>query len=389
MKRSIRISTCIIATALVAVGASFTAAEEPPEFSSVKRHSTTIQFFGNDSADQLAKAVVGDGLENIKPVASTMASSGGSIYWEKIRDKDDDRGTRHVFYRQFYRPPIGPVSAASPVATKGVWLVGAEVGLHYDKDGKLVYVFGTQFEDVAATSAPVIGTATDAVSVTDEVVADRTRFSVSDMRERSPAVVDYQMSNATLLLHSSGFDDTFNYVWRVHAGSKTALSLVAKIDAESGDLVSLSDGVAWDECIPQSANQDAARSKPQNTSISPNRYVWATQTNDRGEDYTHEARKIASSSNPDIQVFMPMDDDGCDDEDYALMPVKTISGTVKYLNYTSPSIKGKIAGDALFFTYKTMKTFADEGRDGWDDDDGAAVVVFETNCGYEDPYTQE
>jgi hypothetical protein len=275
MKGKIRVSVWFIAATLMVVGVSISAAGDQTEFSSVKRHSTTIQFFGPDSADQLAEVVVGDGLENINPAASTMPSSGGSIYWVKTRDKDDDRGMRHVFYRQFYRPPIGPVSAASPAATKGVWLVGAEVGLHFDTDGTLVYVFGTQFKDVAATSTPVIGTALNAVGVTDEVVAERTWISAAEMEERSPARVDYQLSNATLLLHSTGLDNTFEYVWRVPAGGKTGLSLVAKIDAESGDLVSLSDGIAWSDCTPNSDDQDSARSVLQNktTGMPPWRYV--------------------------------------------------------------------------------------------------------------------
>lgn len=99
---------------------------------------------------------------------------------------------RHVFYRQFYRPPIGAVFNASPVAAKGVWLVGAELGLHYDSDGALVFVFGTQFEDVEMTNIPVIVTATDARPAALAAAIDSARFTPRDPEDLAPPVVDSQ-----------------------------------------------------------------------------------------------------------------------------------------------------------------------------------------------------
>ena len=285
-----------------------------------------------------------------------------------------------MFYRQFYRPPIGEVASSSPAAKNGVWMVGAEVGLHYNTAGALEWAFGTQFEDVAATSTPIIGSAADAVQSTDEALVDRQFFSASDLGARPQELVDRQLSKAELLLHSTGEGDSFDYVWQLPTGSRSTLSLVAMVDAETRGLLSVTDGIAWDECTPNSPDQDSALGVTQNGAVI-NRNIWATETDDRGESYTHEARKVGSGSFPDIQIFMPMDDDGCDNEDYALMPVKTVSGSVRYDDYETPDeVDGRIAADALFFTYKTMSTFDDLGRDGWDDNNGEAIVVFDADC---------
>ena len=359
---------------------------DQPDFSTVKRHSSKVYAYGLDANDQLSSVLVGSGIEGIPSASLALTRSGGFIFWDKIRDKVDDEGMRHVFYRQFYKPPIGAVAAASPVATAGVWLVGAEVGLHYDTNGTLVYVFGTQFEDVAATTTPVIGNVVDAAEAADEAVTDWLGRAGADPEELSPEDIESRSSRTKLLLHSTGDGDSFDYVWKVPIWDERGSTNIATLDAETGDLIAVSDTIAWSECTPQSDDQDQALGVTQNEEVL-NRNVWATETNDRGVSYTHEARKVGSGSFPDIQIFMPMDGDGCNNNDYALMPVKTVSGSVRYDEYETPDIvDGRIAADALFFTYKTMATFDDLGRDGWDDNGGDAVVVFDANCGYEHPY---
>lgn len=302
--------------------------------------------------------------------------------WEKIREKDDIKGLRHVFYRQFYRPPIGPVSAVSPAASEGVWLVGAEIGLHYDRDGNLVFGFGTQFDDVVATSVPHIGDRTGAAAATDKAVVDWPDHLAIETGRLSPQMMETRLFETTLLLYSEDDGRSFDYVWEVPSWDTSGSMHTATLNAESGELIALEEAAVWSECSPNSDDQDYARGVPQNSGVTPWRYIWATETDDRGVSYTHEAHKISSGSNPDIQIFMGMDGDGCNNNDYALMPIKTISSVVRYDDYTTPEfVPGRSGTDAMYFTYQTMVTFDDLGRDGWDDSGSDAVVVVDSDCG--------
>ena len=157
--------------------------------------------------------------------------------------------------------------------------------------------------------------------------------------------------------------------------------MIATVDAESGMLIALEDRTVWSGCSPNSNDQDSAVGIPQNENDINPRSIWATETDDRGANYTHEAHKISSGTNPDIQVFFGIEDDPCTDEDYSLMPIKTISGSPKYEDYDTPdSIPGSAGADAMYFTYKTMATFDAYGRDGWDDDGTVARVVVDAFC---------
>ena len=155
----------------------------------------------------------------------------------------------------------------------------------------------------------------------------------ADSEELSHEDIESRSSRTKLLLHSTGDGDSFDYVWKVPIWDESGSTNIATLDAETEDLIAVRNTIAWSDCSPKSDDQDLASGIPQNGNVYT-RFIWATETDDRGASYTHEAHKESSSSNPDIQIFMPMDDDGCDDEDYALMPVKTISGTAALRSFS-------------------------------------------------------
>jgi hypothetical protein len=356
---------------------------DAPGFSTVKRHSTSVQVFGVDAKEQLAMVLVGSGIEGIYPATPSLTRSGGTVFWKMTRDNVDDEGMRHRFYRQYYVPPPDPANAISEEVSNGAWMVGAEVGLHYDGNGLLVFAFGTQFEDVGSTNVPSIDTAAEARIVARDAVLDGTGFTPREAQDLTSATPGAQLSRTELLLHNSGERDSFDFVWEAPITDVSGVEKVATINAQSGTLIALEDRTVWSVCAPNSNDQDSAVGVPQNPSIS-DRSVWATETDDRGATFSHEAHKISSGSNPDIQVFYGLDDDPCSDsgvQDYSLMPVKTISGSPMYDDYTSPdSVPGTIGADAIYFTYKTMATFNAFGRDGWDDDGSVAKVVVDAIC---------
>ncbi len=376
-----RYSVAGIACAL-SVFVVLAASAEPVDLDRAGRDSTKVFIFEADANVELAKMLVGDGIEGITPVASPETTSGGGVSWERVRESVDDKGHRHVFYRQYYSPKTIQ-SATNPVVGAGVWLVGAEVGLHYDPKGKLFFVFGTQFEDVLVTSVPFVGDAAEAYSAVQVGVQDWPGFLPGDPAEWSPSVVESDIARTRLLLHSTGDGRSFRYVWESPTRGDSGVVLIATLDAETGKLVSLEDQTAWSECSPNpNTTQDGALGEPQNQSMII-RWVWATEASDRGEDYTHEAHKKSSSNNPDIQVFMGTDDDACDwsgTQLYSLMPIKTIGYWPKYDDYTSPTVPGRSGTDAMFFTYKTMATLKSWGRNSWNGSGGAAKIVVDADC---------
>ncbi len=84
--RKARFGTSILVFVAMAfiITSSFSAAGEQSEVLPAKRHSTTVEFFGVDAADQIAKVLAGNGVSDITPAARPFIGSGGSIFWEKI-----------------------------------------------------------------------------------------------------------------------------------------------------------------------------------------------------------------------------------------------------------------------------------------------------------------
>lgn len=347
------------------------------EHMTVRRHAKKINLLGLEVEKELSATLVGSGIEGIVPSSLSLTDSGGSIQWVKIRERVDDLGMRHVFYRQHYTPPIGLVTANSPAAAAGIWLVGAELGLHYDAEGQLIFAFGTMYDDVVSTTTPTIGASSDAYSTARTRAAEWPGFSVADPREVSQQFAASDLSRVRLLLLSED-PESFRYAWEVPVRASSGSVHIANMDAATGSILSLFNTVTWSACEPDNDDQDAAEGEAQNSAID-DRDIWATELDSPGPTYTHEAHKKATSSIPDIQVFYyapgPAACDGSDAK-YAMVQVETSSGTPTYPNTS----RAKNATDAIYFTERTMQTFDDWGRDGWDDNGGDALIEVQSLC---------
>lgn len=379
MKHQRAIHSIILSTFILLVGSvHFSFAEDNL---TGKRHTKAIDLGGVGVEKRLSAILVGSGIEGIVPASLAVTDSGGSIHWAKTRERVDDLGMRHVFYRQHYTPPIGPVTAKSPAARAGVWLVGAELGLHYDAEGLLMFVFGTQHENVLSTTMPTVGTSSDAYSVAQSQAGDYPGFSAAVLGEVSPRFAASDLSKARLLLLSED-PGSFRYSWKIPVRASSGSVHIANMDAATGSITSLRDTATWSACGPDSYepyDQDAAEGEAQNSAIDE-RDIWATELDSPGT-YTHEAHKIGTSSIPDIQVFYGTTGaDAChqNNDQYALVQVETVGGTPTYPDEVDGI--GKSATDAIFFTERTMNSFDDWGRDGWDDNGGDAVVVVDSYC---------
>jgi len=358
---------------------------ESSETTLAKRHSTSIFLVGPNTQEDFSKVLVGSGITGVNQIAQVGGVSSGEIFWTKNRERIDELGIRHVFYRQLFTPSIDSEASGSVAARSGVWLVGAELGLHYENGNRLVTVLGTQFERVLTTSTPTIGQASDAYLVAQEAVRTLPGFSSTEPEEWPSSILESQLSWTKLLLHSEDQNGRFRYVWEVPTLDDSGSEHMITIDAEDGSLLSVENRILYSECSPENTTQDSAIGVPQNTAID-DRSVWATRTNDdRGGDFTHDAHKKPSGNAPDIQIWMGTAADTCDPgiKRYAVLPLETDSSSGKPIYDDNPNTIDvqNVGADAMFFTERTMVAFDDWGWDGWDDAGSDAVVIVDSNKG--------
>jgi len=319
----------------------------------------------------LADVVVGDGIPGTG--GSRLELPGfGRVAWREVRDDVDAQGGRHRFYRQYLVPEaeFAAVLQGDAVAT-GVELVGGELGLHYDADGNLEMVFGTQFDDVQVLAAPRIVTRTGAVARLRELAAAGERLAAPD--SDLEAAVE---TRARLVLESTGDGRTFRFVWAVPAVDPEGEAVEARIDAATGELLGVARTVPHGTCWPDSSSTTPATGYPENPSL-PARNVWATATSDPS---VYDSHRAADATVPEIVGYQGADTKTCSSDGvqgyYKLLKVGAGDGGGPV--YGSPSrtpLEEDQGADAMWFTYQTMQTFKALGRNGWDGSGSPARFV--------------
>ena len=93
---------CVWLAAIIVV--FFGGIAESSETSRAGRHSTSFFLVGPDTQNEISNVLVGTGISGVNGIVSLPGSSGGEITWEKRRERVDELGMRHVFYRQYFVP---------------------------------------------------------------------------------------------------------------------------------------------------------------------------------------------------------------------------------------------------------------------------------------------
>lgn len=367
------------ALCLVVGGIAF-ALDETPEATG----ATKVFIHGPNTRAMLSASLTGTGVEGAESAAAL--SSSGELKWKQYRDRVDDLGGRHVFYRQVLAlaPELSRLVEA-PYSSQGVELLGGTIGIH-SRDGSLWFAAGAQFQGIALVNQPTIGTARDAYDVTQEAVWRWPEFRPADRSMWSSDLVASQVEATHLWLESTGDGSHFRFVWFVPTLDLDEVPYSAWIDAASGELLSLASvqmTATSPSCAPKGTTQTSAVGLPQNSSMS-NRSVWAgIGSNHDGFAY-EGARLAADGTVPPIEIYMGSSETGyvCNatTKKYAMVPLNAQSGTVYYDNYTSPiTVPGKAAGDAAHFTAETMRTLKSLGWYSYDGAGATARVVVDAN----------
>jgi len=331
-------------------------------------------------AQELASMLVGDGVQGIAS-AAWSDSQGGHVVWRVIRDEQDELGGRHVFYRQYFLPPSWVARDLEPgYAKKGIQVFGSEIGLHYSEHGELELVFGTQVPDLKISNQLAVFQRREAYNMAQEEAAVQPDFHPADRSTWTPDLVEGQIKAAKLLLWNDGMTASWRYAWEVPTLDAFGLGYRIVMDAGTGQVLELQPTAVDHTCSPSSNTNEAATANPQNPSIL-NRNLWATPASDRGPSFVAEAHRAPTYGVPDVQIFQGWDSPVCNGNGwYQLLPLPQGSdGRPLYDGASRTTYPGSVAGDAMWFTYETMQTIHNLGRNGWDGSGGPAKVVVDAH----------
>ena len=203
------------------------------------------------SQGELSRSLVGTAAEAGADYSGSLSrTSRGDFVWKKVRDEVDPKGFRHVFVRQCLRTG----------SAEYVEIIGAEVGLHYAKNGVLTAAVGMQ------VTAP-------------EVVND-VRIARSDAHRRalmalssgpmqakqyddlSPAMRSYRDEHVRLLLFPTA-DGNLRFAYHVFV-SPVDVNTINDVwlDAETGAILASVDSIKNSNCGPTSTNMVSAWNWP-------------------------------------------------------------------------------------------------------------------------------
>lgn len=306
---------------------------------------------------------LGDG----KTTAKAVDGQGHEIVWREVRSGTDNRGVRHVFYRQYLRD--GNTEAE---------LVGSEVGVHYTPDGKISSISGTQFNDVTVANRKGLG----AAQAIERVLA-RLQNHPNFHAEKAISAADRfnRLSRAQLKLVQSG--GAFHYAWFTSARNTDKQEHQVVMDADSEDILSVTPLQLRFNCYPSTPYSSVSAVgepvRPDLRSASVTRSLLANVATYRPDSFTREA---FYQGTPYISITQDTDTDAwqCSNAGsgraYTLLPVTMVGSTPTYRD--NGEWHGYAGGDAMYKTKQTMDAFASLGRAGWDNSYGDSNIVLDS-----------
>ncbi|HEX6085821.1 MAG TPA: hypothetical protein VF266_14915 [Thermoanaerobaculia bacterium] len=318
---------------------------------------TSSLFLHENAADRAVEELAGSGITLPDGRVSTAAvdAHGRGVVWREQRSSADERGGKHVFYRQH-------------VVDDGVEveLVGSDMGFHYDADGRLTSVAGTQYRNVMITNTPQI----------DGPAAAATARRALTSFARAGAAADTPRDGKLQIRQAPGGD--LRYVWRTRHISGSDDRTVY-VDAQSGQVLGIGSGARNANCYPDSMTHVSAVGIP--VRASGTRALGATPVGSGGRGgYTHEA---FWGIGPLLAVHQEVDASSSwqcvsssSNRSYSLVAINSSGGTPTY-DDTTP-FKGRAAGDALHHTNQTMQAFSTMGWSSWDGQSSNATAIVQS-----------
>lgn len=304
---------------------------------------------------------------------------GRELVWREDHRVRDERGGEHVFYKQYL---VGNGLEAQ--------IEGSDVGVHYEPDGRLDFVNGTQFDDVIVTN----GVEVDAIGAT--LRARQSMQTFARMRIGTEETLETARREAgRAKLQVRDVDGELRYVWRVSVSHEGHGKHDVIIDAQTQRIIRTDDTMRANNCFPDSMTIVTAVGKPVRPEITTNRSLGATLANPArtprpgytGGTYTHEGfwaagpllavhQQLTSTNQNDLLGWQCIDPYTSTQMGYTLMALNKNASNVPQYDDSGP-FKGRAGGDALHHTRQTMLAFSTMGRNSWDGAGANATVVIE------------
>jgi len=328
----------------------------------------------NDNVASTASSeLVGSGI-NLPDQLSSLPwkdALGNEIVWRQVRTFNDNRGGRHVLYRQYLR------SAATEAE-----LFGSEIGLHYTKSGTLWSIAGRQFTSIKTVNLVGLSAAAAANRVLSRLQ------SYPGFRPETPEAAAPHLAwrVANSLLKVVYTPTGFRYAWFTFAGDSQGIEYKVVMDAQTEDILAVGELIRRSNCQPTTPSQIVSATgipvRPELSGIQ--RSLRANIASDRTAPFTYEAydstgTHITIVQETGTQAFK------CDQaatRSYTLVPLLADNGSVVYRDRPDqPEWRGSAAGDALYNTMQTLSAFSSLGRNGWNGLNGDANVVLDSTYG--------
>lgn len=316
-------------------------------------------------------------------------TSGGKLIWKKNRMAMDPEGGTHVFFQQRFFP-VSLGRADMIKATQGGFEVrGSSMGYHYSSDGRLVAIAGARFADVEVVIESTISTRIEALEAAF-LGARIQRRGIAEIDDLSEETLKRLIVAAEPILASTGDGRTFGFIWSVQVPTLQGMILSVEIDAATGNVLSIFDGLLASRCQPETDDQVAVGARSQGGGYFPN--LPATEAPGIFVDYPGFTREAHRRASPEIVVLMGenhLAGDQCPetgDQFYRVFPLKSADGTTWYddWEFGDRTIRGKSAADAMKNTILTLSTLSDYGWSSFDGHGGTARIVVDSDCNGEE-----
>jgi hypothetical protein len=179
------------------------------------------------------------------------ARAGGTILWNRYREKTTAEGTSHTFYEQRYRPGKAGLAFEDGVPEEGVKISGAYLAYHATSEFGIYLVAGTVYDEIDSIRKPVITSTDDAVFAAADRASATGRLAVAHGLYGRQGKLSELRSRTELWLHPVKGGGTFGYVWHVPVLTDTGGAIPVFLDAESGEILHVSETPRWDiACNP-------------------------------------------------------------------------------------------------------------------------------------------
>jgi hypothetical protein len=258
----------------------------------------------NPEVASIGDVLVGNGIPLPGGISSRPAVGAlGELVWRPYRNDQDRIGMRHVFYRQYLVPSMQlAASVPAEYQTEGIPLPDTALGLHYEANGTLAFVYGHQAAPLNVINYPWITSPQAAAYNAVAAVVKSGSYEPFDPSTLDPERLAAWETSAELSLRWDERAGGYRFAWSVVVPSLQRESRIPIVDAQTGDLLTFHEvGASATPCSTDTTTALWGTAYPQWGSYGNPRSVSATLDQGGLTFEAHWPRQVPY--NPPIEVY--------------------------------------------------------------------------------------